>query len=146
MYLTKKRPAVKRKKPAAGAKKRTYKRPQERSHLEIALLDDIKTAGLPIPEEEYKFFPTRKWKFDFAYPDLMIAIEVEGGIWGGRHTSGIGFQNDCEKYDVAALMGWKLLRFPPNMISSGVAIQFISLALQGDSADIVAALSGEINV
>ena len=65
-------------------------------------------------EAEYKFHPVRKWRFDYAIPDLMIAIEIEGGSWvQGRHTRGKGYQGDMEKYNTAQLMGWKVLRYTP---------------------------------
>lgn len=70
------------------------------------------------PQAEYKFHPTRRWRFDFAYPDLMLAIEVEGGIWvGGRHIHPVGFEKDCEKYNEATKMGWKVFRIPPKFLT-----------------------------
>jgi hypothetical protein len=45
---------------------------------------------------------------------MRVAVEVEGGAFsGGRHTRGMGFVADCEKYNVAALDGWLVLRFVP---------------------------------
>lgn len=70
-------------------------------------------GGVP----EYKFHPTRKWRFDFAWPENKIAMEVEGGVWtGGRHTRGAGFLKDCEKYNAAASLGWRIFRFTPKQI------------------------------
>lgn len=43
-------------------------------------------AQLPSPELEHKFHPTRKWRFDGAWPDQKIAFEVEGGTWGNKCT------------------------------------------------------------
>lgn len=66
---------------------------------------------------EYKFLPDRKFKFDFAIPELMIALEVEGGIWtGGRHTRPVGFKKDMEKYNLAASNGWLVLRTTPGEV------------------------------
>lgn len=68
---------------------------------------------------EYKFHPTRKWRFDYAIVELKIAIEVEGGVWtGGRHTSSTGFISDIEKYNNATLLGWSLLRTTPDKLDS----------------------------
>ena len=75
-------------------------------------------------EREYVFAPDRKYRFDFAWPDRMIAVEVEGGTFYGksRHGSGTGFENDCRKYNLAAMLGWTVLRFTTRMVSSGEAI------------------------
>ena len=81
-----------------------------------------KVDGL-LPNREYKFHPVRKWRFDFAFLDVLVAVEVEGGVWsGGRHGTGTGFTADCEKYAEAALLGWHILRFTPAMVKSGYAI------------------------
>lgn len=69
---------------------------------------------------EYQFAPHRKWRFDFAWPEKKIAVEIEGGTWSaGRHTRGTGFAADCEKYNAAALHGWRVLRFTGEMVRAG---------------------------
>lgn len=89
-----------------------------------------KTQGLPVPQTEYKFLKDRKFAFDFAWPgwgchDKIcekrggIALEVEGGVWtGGRHTSGSGFVRDMEKYNLAALECWRVIRCTPSTLCS----------------------------
>ena len=63
-------------------------------------------------EVEYRFCKARKWRFDFAIPDKKIALEAEGAIYTrGRHTRPMGYSKDCEKYNRAALDGWKVLRY-----------------------------------
>ena len=100
------------------------------SQLEDTLLFRITAAGLPAPEREYQFHPPRKWRFDFAWIPLLIAVEVEGGSWvGGAHNRGAGFLKDCQKYNQAALDGWMVLRFTGDMIKSGEALQQIEQAL-----------------
>lgn len=62
--------------------------------------------------DEYRFHPVRKWRFDFAIPTLMIAIEFEGVFsTKSRHTNSIGYTNDTDKYREAAKSGWTLLRY-----------------------------------
>lgn len=79
--------------------------------------------GLGKPEKEYRFHPTRKWRFDYAFPDEKIALEVEGGIWTrGRHTRGKGVLGDMTKYNEAAIMGWTLLRTTPDQLLSAVLL------------------------
>lgn len=77
----------------------------------------LKQEKLPDPETEYKFCPDRRWRFDYAFIKQKIAIEKEGGVWiSGRHNRGKGFLNDMEKYNTATLMGWRVLRYPPDLI------------------------------
>lgn len=84
----------------------------KKSGLEKLAEIRILWAKLPKPVREYKFHPDRKWRFDFAWPDAMLAVELEGGIWtGGAHTRGKHFVSDCEKYNAATKMGWKILRY-----------------------------------
>lgn len=68
--------------------------------------------GLPAPEREWRFSPPRRWRFDFAWPDRKVAVEVEGSArGGGRHQRRAGFQADAEKYNAAAELGWVVLRY-----------------------------------
>jgi very-short-patch-repair endonuclease len=70
-----------------------------------------------IAEREYKFHPSRRWRFDLAVPKIKLAIEIEGGLWVmGRHTRAPGFLKDMEKYNQAAVLGWRLLRYSPQQI------------------------------
>ncbi len=80
----------------------------------------------PIPEREFRFLKNRKFRFDFAWPGMMIALEVEGGIYkGGRHTSINGFETDCIKYALAAQNGWTVYRFSTGQVLDGTALIFI---------------------
>ncbi len=63
---------------------------------------------------EHRFHSIRRWRFDFAHLKHKVAIEIEGGIWTkGRHTRGKGYLKDCEKYNEAQILGWKVLRYAP---------------------------------
>ena len=80
-------------------------------------------------EQEYKFMPKRRWRFDLAWPKHKIACEIEGGIWtNGRHTRGKGYEADCEKYSTAAINGWTVIRVTPGMITKGKALEFLDVA------------------
>jgi very-short-patch-repair endonuclease len=101
------------------------------SHLTDTLLMQLKLAKVPMPTTEYKFHDTRKWRFDLCYPAQMLAVEVDGGTWaGGRHTRGKGFEDDCEKLNVATLAGWIILRVTGKHIESGEALKWIEEGLQ----------------
>lgn len=83
------------------------------------------------PEREYRFHPERLWRFDFAWPPYQIALEVEGGTWvRGRHSRGTGMKADCEKYNAAVLMGWKVLRVTSDMVRDGSALNLAEQALK----------------
>lgn len=75
-------------------------------------------TGLEIVPE-YKFHPTRKWRFDYAIPAERIAIEIEGGIWlQGRHNRPLTMIKDFEKYNEAAKLGWRLLKYTPKQVNN----------------------------
>ena len=74
------------------------------------------TVGI-LPEREYKFHAIRKWRFDFAFPKIMVAVEIEGGIWiNGGHNRGKIYSMNMEKYNAAAEAGWIVLRYEPKKI------------------------------
>lgn len=76
-----------------------------------------RASGWPMPLSEYRFHPLRRWRFDFAWPERMLALEIEGGIWTrGRHVRGQGFLADLEKYNEAAIMGWRIIRLTPDQL------------------------------
>lgn len=93
----------------------------------FSLLDSV---SIPRPIPEYKFNPSRQWKFDYAFPEQMIAIEVEGGIFtGGRHSRGAGMKEDMEKYNAAAINGWRILRVIPTELSTIKTVKMLKQIL-----------------
>lgn len=114
-----------------SSKKRTFQG-RKSSPLEAKLWMQILAEKLPKPIPEYKFCKERQFRFDFAFIDKKIAIECEGGIWlpRSRHLSPLGYSRDVKKYNLATLLGWKLLRFTKDMIDSGEAIEIIKEALK----------------
>jgi len=98
-----------------------------------ALLSFTKLIGFGPHEQEFLFHPVRKWRFDAAWPELKIAAEREGGTWvktfckcgkpytsfKSRHHSRDGLEEDSEKYNAAAVLGWTVLRFTPGMLKDG---------------------------
>lgn len=79
---------------------------------------------------EHDYDAGRRWRFDFAWPDLMVAVECEGGTYtGGRHTTGAGFEKDAEKYAEAVARGWTVLRFTQRQITSGAALEALERVL-----------------
>jgi hypothetical protein len=78
----------------------------------------------------------RRWRFDWAFPAFMLAVEIEGLAVAprcrrchpkelvvlGRHASITGFKSDMDKYNTAALLGWCVIRFEPKDVSTKHAI------------------------
>ena len=85
------------------------------------LVDLCRVAGLPAPSCEHRFHPVRKWRFDYAWPDRLVAVEIEGGAFSnGAHTRGAHFRSDCEKYNAAAMLGWRVFRYLPEQLKRAV--------------------------
>jgi very-short-patch-repair endonuclease len=96
-----------------------------------ALDQQVQLVGLPKPVAEFRFHPTRRWRFDYAWPDKSIAVEVDGAVWtGGRHTRGAGVEKDCEKYAEALLAGWRVLRVTTGQVKSGQALTWVERLLR----------------
>ena len=115
--------ATKRKKKVKGAK--------VESVGEAALIQQLKTLKIEF-EQEFQFHTTRKWRADFHIKNTKLLIEVEGGIWsGGRHTRGKGYLGDMEKYNAATMMGFQVLRFSTEQVTSGFAIKQIEGLVKG---------------
>jgi very-short-patch-repair endonuclease len=106
---------------------------REPPDYEAELVLQMHADGLPEPVREHRFHPRRRWRFDFAWPALRVALEVEGATWaGGRHTRGKGYESDCEKYSEAAILGWTVIRATGKMalMKDGRAIDLVKRALQ----------------
>ncbi len=107
----------------------------ERNKLENDLYGQIKLAGLDDGlETQYRWNPDREWKADFAYPDLKIIIEINGGSHiQGRHNRHKGYEEDLEKANQAQLSGWLYLSFTGDMVRDGRAVDYVYRALLGRS-------------
>jgi len=101
----------------------------KRSPLEVLLAWQLDAERIAYVSE-YRFSETRKWRLDFAMPELRLGIEIEGGGWvSGRHNHPVGMAKDMEKYNALTLAGWRLLRFDGKMVKSGEALTTIKEAI-----------------
>lgn len=69
----------------------------------------------PKPEYEFDKHLGRRHRFDWAWIDHRIAVEVDGGQWsarGGRHAG----DKDREKLNLAASLRWLVFRFSPDQL------------------------------
>lgn len=87
-----------------------------------AISDSVFSAfGIPAPQREFLFHPTRKYRIDFAWPSRKLAVEIDGGIWlkgkkAGSHSRGSGILRNYKKRNALAVMGWRLLCYTPQSI------------------------------
>jgi hypothetical protein len=65
--------------------------------------------GLPPPETQVEFHPEIHWRFDFAWKDKMLAVEIQG--YGRGHTSYLSMLKDYRKHNYAVSQGWTMLYF-----------------------------------
>lgn len=95
--------------------------PKKMSIYEQEVAQGLKKRHIQF-QQEFRFDenkPQRRWRFDFVLRPVKvkIAVEIEGGIFMGKgHTGGKHFEGDCEKYNQAALQGWLVLRYTPQII------------------------------
>ena len=82
-------------------------------------------ADYKIPfERELLLVPGRKFRWDFVVDKL--AVEIQGGTWiSGGHTTGKGYQRDCEKMQLVILEGYTPVFFTTQDVLEGRAIQMI---------------------
>ncbi len=83
--------------------------------------------GFMEPIAEYCFAPPRKFRFDWSWPEVKVALEVEGGVWTqGRHNRPKGFLADISKYNLAGLLGWRVFRTTPTDMKSGKVFELLT--------------------
>lgn len=86
---------------------------------------------IPPSVKEYAFAaPARKWRFDHAWIDAKVALEIQGGLFrGGRHVRGAALLKEHEKLNAAAIAGWRLLYCSPKELETGEIFNTIKAAL-----------------
>lgn len=89
----------------------------ERQRLEDSLFGEFKLFGLPLPERQYMFHPTRKWRADFCWIDKKIIVEIHGGIFipqgKGGHNRGAYMEETFDKQNEAIRLGFDVYIFGP---------------------------------
>lgn len=114
----------------------------------------MKVAKIPTPVEEYRFAAIAvgwepnanratggmllrerlnraklaDWRFDFAWPDRLLAVEIDGAVGFGRHTRVRGYEDDCVKIGEAQILGWTVYRMTGRMVRTGAAINMLMRA------------------
>jgi very-short-patch-repair endonuclease len=108
--------------------------PGRRRHdHEATLARAIEAARLPAPVRQFAgAVPGRRFRIDFAWPDVRLAVEVQG--WAGRDLGphgGVGkMRADLERTAALVTEGWRVLPCDANTIRDGTAIEAIRGALR----------------
>lgn len=91
-----------------GKPEKRKQMPKEKRWLNMHM-DYLAENGMKVMRE-YRFHPTRRWRFDYAFPDYKVAVEFDGLFGGKAHTSVRMVAKDSEKMNQAALLGWIVVR------------------------------------
>ena len=89
--------------------------------------------GLPpfVTEHVFDSRTERKWRFDFAWLEYKVALEVEGGIWiHGGHSRGSGQSSDHAKFNAAAILGWYVLKCQPKQLCTMDTVNLLKQMFQ----------------
>jgi hypothetical protein len=97
----------------------------------------LKAAGAPPWERQHRFAVAhgREWRTDFAWPERLLTVEIQGGIWrrgGGAHSHPLDIERNITKYNALTALGWRLLQFTTDQVKSGAALQYTMTVLRGE--------------
>ena len=87
------------------------------------------------PVAEHKFDAGRRWRFDFAWPEEKVALEVQGGLLsGGRHSRGPALLKEHEKLNAAARQGWRIFFTIPQNLCMTETIEMLRAAMSKEDS------------
>jgi very-short-patch-repair endonuclease len=79
------------------------------SGLEMRVLRAIVGTGLPEPAQQYRVQIGDRWRrIDLAYPELKLAIEIDGWVHHGARSA---FDADRARENELEIIGWDRLHF-----------------------------------
>lgn len=74
------------------------------------------------PQCEYRIVAGDRHRWDFAWPESRVALEIQGGTWLSKngkkagHSTGTGQRRDCIKANLAAAAGWRVFYATSDML------------------------------
>lgn len=104
------------------------------SELEDTFAWQCVAYHLPEPKREWRFMKNRRWRFDFAWPEQKLAVEIQGGTWAKgpqAHGHGRGFTRDCAKSFAAQALGWRVLPLDGDLVRGGDGVRWVQALLSG---------------
>lgn len=95
--------------------------PQLESPLEAKFESLLRKFGLPLPERQYELRDGQRFvaRFDFAYPQLKLAFEVDGFVY---HRGRRNHYRDRKRHNAVAHLKWDVRYVTKEMIDSGRAL------------------------
>ena len=94
--------------------------------------EQLTALNVPFYRECY-FAKPRRWRFDFALYNHIL-FDIQGGTWvNGRHSRGLGYENDCDKQNTATRMGYHVYRVTTKQVKDLRALMLVGL-IMNDSA------------
>ena len=97
----------------------------ERHAAFMVFLQSLLELGYPV-RLEHRFHSSRRWKFDVALLEVLIAVEIDGGGWvHGAHHRKKGRDNDNEKDAEAQILGWRVIRVGWEHVKDGQALTLV---------------------
>lgn len=118
------------------------------SDLEAEFSHRIRVADLPMPETELRFaaervgsapgmrqrlkkYGLKDWRFDFAWREHKVAVELNGGNYvQGRHSNATQLTGEYQKINKAQQLGWVVLIFDRKLVESGEALRQLKIMLR----------------
>lgn len=85
--------------------------------------------------KELEFCPGRKWRFDYALPEVKIAVEVEGGTYKTRtyrNKDGVLITTTGGRHNSATVLGWRLIRVVPAELLTNKTIDLIRQTIKNN--------------
>lgn len=105
------------------------------SDLEVRVLAAIRRAGLPMPVVQYELFfeDGHIVRFDFAWPHIRVALEVDHSFW---HVGSEESRKDKQRDRKVATLSWQTLRITEDDVSVGLDGVMLDLAAVIRAAEI----------
>jgi very-short-patch-repair endonuclease len=101
------------------------------NEAEVILALQCLSDNLTDFEQEFEFAPPRKYRLDLAFPAQKVGIEIEGGVFSqGAHSRPLGIIRDMSKHNLLILSGWRVLRYTPDQVKQGEAIEGLKSLLR----------------
>ena len=101
------------------------------STLEELFAFQATAAGLPPFEREYLVPGVSRFRYDFAWIEQKLLVEINGGTWGHMgHSTGKGIARDYRKNRLPQELGWRCYSFTGDEVKEGEAIEVVRKALE----------------